>query len=277
MNASTSLLLLTALGLGASYGALGAAAWLAGRVSATPFLAVGHVAVVGVVVGSLTGLVVDDWLAIAVGLALAGVLAAAVDLVSVERTGADPVARVISLAVAAAVVAGWAGRVLGATTAAPGGGSLAADSTRALVGGVLLTAVLAATIGWTDAGRRIRLVGSAPEVAELSGVGARRVRLVTMAVAGVVAALSARLIAPIVFVGLPQAAGLTLRAVVVAMLAGRARPAWIVGGGLGLGLVDVVGQQLWQAGGGDVAVAVAALLALLLRGQAGRQAWERVW
>jgi branched-chain amino acid transport system permease protein len=137
--------------------------------------------------------------------------------------------------------------------------------------------VLAALVGHTRWGRRLRVVGASPAAAERSGSSPAVVRSGALARWGAVAVLAGLLIAPVTFVGVGQAAPLTVRGVAAAALLGPGGPRWAVPGGLALGAVEAVSQSVWPRAGGEVGVAMLVVLLLVWRGSERSQAWGRAW
>jgi ABC-type uncharacterized transport system permease subunit len=106
----------------------------------------------------------------------------------------------------------------------PALGPLDPAVTTALALGVPAVAVLALLLARTRWGRRVRLVGGSTAAAERAGVSPPRVRAQALAVGGAATVLAGLLIAPVVFVGTGQAAGLTVRGVAAAALLGTGGP-----------------------------------------------------
>lgn len=270
--------LATGIALGVVYGLVGAAVATVASATRTLHLAVGAILVTGVVAReALVAAGAPEALALPAALLLGGALSAALEpLVLRPLRGALP--RLVGLAVAAAVIEGATARTFGSRTLAPDpvlpG---AAPVTTAILLGVPLVLLLALAVHRTRWGRQLRLVGGSAAAAVRGGIHPGRIRSSSLAVAGVVAILAGVLVAPIVFVGAGQGAGLTLRAVAAALLFGRRAPLWAVPGGLALGLVEAVvlrfGAGPWPA----VAVAFLVVGVLAARGHDEDRSWGRAW
>lgn len=279
-------LLATALGLGAAYAAVGAAVAIVAAATRTLHLAVGQVLVAGVLgwavlaspaVGVAPVVAVAG--ALLVGAGVSGLLG---PLLLARLPSGTPV--LLGLVVAAGLLEVGVVRVLSARPVAvppllglPAVGPLPGATVTALLLGVPLTLGAAWLLHRTRAGRAVRLVGASPDAAAAVGRDPLRVRTVAFAGAGVVAVVAGLLAAPLVTVGAPQAAGLTVRAVAAGVLFGTRRPAWALAAGLALGAAETVGGTLWPAAGAEVAVAALVVCVLVVRGDEGRRSWGRAW
>lgn len=268
----------TALALGVVYGLVGAAVATVASATRTLHLAVGAILVTGVVArGTLVGVGLADTLAIPVALLLGAALSAVLEPL-VLRPLRSELARLVGLAVAAAVLEAVTARTFGSRTLAPAPLLPSVDPVvTALLLGIPLVLLLALVVQRTRWGRRLRLVGGSSGAAVRGGIDPGRIRTSALAVAGVAAVLAGLLVAPIVFVGAGQGAGLTLRAVAAALLFGRRAPLWAVPGGLALGLVEAVvlrvGAGPWPA----IAVAALVVTVLAVRGHDEERSWGRAW
>jgi branched-chain amino acid transport system permease protein len=276
----------TALASGVAYALIGAGVAVVATATRTLHLAVGQVLVAGVLVqlvltSAVLGvpLVAAALLAVAVGALLSAALE---PLVLARLPGGLP--WLVGLVVAAGVLDAALARGITARTFRPGPlvdlpamGPLEPEVTTALVLGVPAVALLAAVVARTRWGRRVRLVGGSTAAAERAGVSPSRVRAQSLAVGGAATVLAGLLIAPVVFLGTGQAAGLTVRGVAAAALLGSGGPAWALAGGLLLGAVEVAGGAAWPQAGGELAVAALVVGVLAARGGEHLRAWGRTW
>jgi len=154
-----------------------------------------------------------------------------------------------------------------------------------LTGMAVLTAVLvpvlvvglAAFLRYTTLGKSIRAAASNPDVARLCGISVTRVSAVTWALAGTLSAVSAVLQAPtqpsfnVAMLG-PYLLMLTLGA---AAFGAFVSLPWALGGGLVLGVLSaIVSAETSNAATAEVAVFLAILLVVLVRGRAIAQAFS---
>lgn len=270
--------LATALALGVVYGLVGAAVATVASATRTLHLAVGAVLVSGVVArGAVVGIGLPDVLAIPAALLLGSALSAVLEPL-VLRPLRSQLARLVGLAVAAAVLEAATARIFGSRALAPPPLLPGADPVAtALLLGVPLVLLLALVVQRTRWGRRLRLVGGSSGAAVRAGIHPGRTRTSALAVAGIVAVAAGLLVAPIVFVGAGQGAGLTLRAVAAALLLGRRAPLWAVPGGLALGLVEAVVLRVGAGPWPEIAVAALVVTVLAVRGHDEERSWGRAW
>lgn len=284
--------LVTGLALGAVYALVGAAVATVATATRTLHLAIGSVLVAGVLVDLVLAVEVVTGLPPVVAFLAAVVAGAAMSALALPLV-LWPLPRGLAWLVGFAVLGGaidaLAARTLGTRTVAPqplvdlgweGSGALAgvdAAVVTALVVGAPVAALLALAVARTRWGRRLRVVGGSEEAARPGGIDPARVHLGALAVAGGLAVLAGMLVAPIVFVGVGQAASLTVRGVAAAALLGRGGPGWALPAGLLLGLSEAAAQQAWPAAGGEVAVAVVIVGVLVVRGSEAHRAWGRAW
>jgi branched-chain amino acid transport system permease protein len=276
----------TALASGVAYALIGAGVAVVATATRTLHLAVGQVLVAGVLAQLVLGsaalgvpLVAAALLAVTVG----ALLSAALEPLVLARLPRG-LPWLVGLVVAAGVLDAALARGITARTFRPGAlvelpaiGPLDPEVTTALVLGVPAVALLAAVVARTRWGRRVRLVGGSTAAAERAGVSPSRVRAQALAVGGAATVLAGLLIAPVVFVGTGQAAGLTVRGVAAAALLGSGGPAWALAGGLLLGMVEVAGGAAWPQAGGELAVAALVVGVLAARGGEHLRAWGRTW
>ncbi len=269
--------LTTGLGIGIAYGLLGAAAAVASRATRTLHLAIGPAVVLGALVHLV--LVADGRpvaLALAAGVAVGALASAAVEPLVLRWLDDDGPLRPVGTFVVGAVLATVGARTLGARTVRPTPLLDLPDEVAALVVGLPLAAALAWLLARSRFGAAVRVVGGSPEAARQAGRSVSLVRATALALAGVVGVLAALLAAPMTLLGIPQAAGLTLRAVAAAWLADD-RPLVAVLVGLGFGLAEAVLGGVLPGSGADLAVAVVVVVALVARGADSGRAWGRAW
>ncbi|MBW3662912.1 MAG: hypothetical protein KY469_07410 [Actinobacteria bacterium] len=287
-----AVLVSTALALGAAYALVGVAVSTVALATRTLHLAVGPILVVGVLVRLLLGVTevvgVPDVVAVLAGLTVGALLSALLEPLVLGRLR-DGLPWLIGLVVAAAVLETAAARWLatrafrpqplvgGEGTVELGGAVIGVPLVVALLIGLPTAVVLAVIVRHTRWGRRLRVVGASPPTAERSGFSPAVVRASVLALCGAVAVLAGLLIAPVTFVGVGQAAPLTVRAVAAAALLGPGGPRWAVPGGFALGAVEAVAQSAWPRAGGEVGVAVLVVALLVWRGSERSQAWGRAW
>lgn len=268
----------TAVALGVVYGLVGAAVATVATAARTLHLAIGPILVTGVVARLVLGAVgVPAPAAIAVAVAVGALLSALLEPL-VLRPLRRGLPQLVGLAVAAAVLEVATARTLGTRTlrSLPVLADLEPVAAAVLVGAPLVL-LLAAAVHRTRWGRRLRLVGGSPAAAERAGISPGRTRMSALAVAGAVAVVAGLLVAPIVFVGGPQSAGLTLRAVAAALLLGRRAPLWAVPGGFALGLAETVALRFGSAHVPEIAVGVLVVAVLAIRGHDEERSWGRPW
>lgn len=279
---------LSGIGVGVAYGLVAAAIAIASRATRTLHLAIGPV----VVLGALVHLILQAdgrapvLVTLAAGAAVGAVGSAAIEpLVLRPLSGAT--ARAVGTFVVGAIVAVGAAQTLGARTVRPAPlldvGDRVIAGTRidgAAIAAMVVALPAVALLGWVLArtrwGARVRLVGGPPAAATRVGVRPGMVRLQALALAGAVGTVAVVLAAPMTLIGLPQAAGLTLRAVAAAFVA-RDRPYAALGVGIVMGVSEAMVQSAAPAIGGDGAVALVVLIALLARGGEHAQSWGRTW
>jgi branched-chain amino acid transport system permease protein len=276
----------TALASGAAYALIGAGVAVVATATRTLHLAVGQVLVAGVLAQLVLGSAASP-----VPLAVAGLLAVATGAILSAALEPLVLARLprglpwlVGLVVAAGVLDAALARGITARTFRPDPvldlpalGALDPAVTTALALGVPAVALLALLVARTRWGRRVRLVGGSTDAAERAGVSPSRVRAQALAAGGAATVLAGLLIAPVVFVGTGQAAGLTVRGVAAAALLGSGGPAWALAGGLLLGAVEVAGGAAWPQAGGELAVAALVVGVLAARGGEHLRAWGRTW
>jgi branched-chain amino acid transport system permease protein len=266
--------LTTALALGVVHAALGVAVVAVTRVTGTLHLAIGPVVVAAGLAGSAAAaLGASAPLALAVA-AVAGVVGS-IALTPVLAGSDDPTVRLIGLLVAGGVLELGTARLLGGAARRPP--PLLGDDpvVAALAVGGPLVAVLAVALTRSRWGRRLRLVGGSPTAAERIGVDPRRTVVVTLAVAGVVAAVAAALIAPVGALGVGDGLGLTLRGTAAAVVLGGRGAGRAAAGGALIGAVEAAALALPSASAPDLVVA-AVVVAVLLAAPSTR-GWERTW
>lgn len=286
MSAGLPTLVGAAVALGAAYGAVGAAVSLVAVATRTLHLAVGQLAVAGVLVHLLlTSPVVGVPVVLALPLAIlvGAALSAALGPVVLDRVPGGATA-LVGLVVAAGLLELLVVRTVTARPVAtsplldlPAAGPLPGATVVALVIGVPLAGAASLVLHRTRAGRAVRLVGGAPAAAAAVGRDPVRVRAAALAGAGAVAVVAGLLAAPVVTLGTAQAAGLTVRAVAAGVLFGTTRPGRAVAGGLLLGAAEVAGGAWWPAAGAELAVAAVVVAVLVARGDGSRTAWGRAW
>lgn len=284
--------LAAAMTLGIGYALVGIAVVAVARATRALHLAVGPVLVLGVVVSLALGSVgLGAWPSLLLAMLVCGLVSAAMEPLVLRpmRASGDVLLTLVGLAVAAAIIETAAGRWLTAQSVRPdplvGGGAavelgaitLPAGTVAAVVIGVPVAVLLGVAITATGWGRRLRVVGSAPQAARVAGISPTRIRLSALAVSGVVAALAGALLAPISSIGVGQGGGLTVRGVAAAILLGFRGPTGAVVAGLALGAVEAVAQGAWPAAGGAVAVSAVVVLVLSVRGGERTRPWERRW
>lgn len=268
----------TAIALGVVYGLVGAAVATVATAARTLHLAVGPILVTGVVARSvLVTAGLPEVVAVVAAVVIGALLSALLEPL-VVRPLREGLAQLVGLGIAAAVLEAGTARLFGSRTLRPDVLLGDVDPVVAAVAlGAPLVLVLAAAVQRSRWGRRLRLVGGSPDAAARAGVDPARVRASALAVAGAVAVLAGLLVAPIVFVGGGQGAGLTLRAVAAALLLGRRAPLWAVPGGLALGLVEAVALRTTTAHWPEVAVGALVLAVLVVRGHDEERSWGRPW
>ena len=273
----------TAVALGVAYGVIGVAVAVVAAATRSLFLAVGAVATAGLTSALLLGVTevtgVPGPVALLTGVAVGAALGAALGPVVLARRPAG-VTWLVGFVVAAGAIEALLLRTVGGRAVRPDPlldlGGLGAVGTAVLVG-----LPVAAACTWVVVrsrwGARARIAGSSPAAAERAGIRVLGIRSAALAVAGAAAVLAAALAAPVVPLGPAQAASLTVRGIAAAALLGRAGPAWAIPGGLALGVAEAVGQRVWPAAGGEVAVALVVVGVLAFRGSEGMRAWGRAW
>lgn len=272
------------LALGAVYGLVGVAVAVAAVATRTLFLAVGPVLVAGVLTRfALATVGVPDGLATLAGIA-GGAAAGALLAPAVVELFGRAVDRLLGMAAAGVVIEVASARWLGTATLRPepllelpAAGPVQGDVVTALVLGIPLALALAAALRVTRWGRRVRIVGGSDAAAEQSGIPPAVVRAGALAVAGAVAVTAGLLAAPIALVRAGQGAVFTVTGVAAALLLSRRGVAWALPAGLAIGLAEAVGQSLWPAAGGQVAIGIVVLGALAVVGPPTRAAWQRAW
>jgi len=281
--------ILAGIAVGLATGLVAAGAALVARATRTLHLAVGSIVVTGLLVHlTLSAPPINAPLVVALGV---GCLVAALLSAALEPLVLTPlrtaVGRLLGLAAAGAIVAALTGRVLGARTIRPAplvtvdgfevaGVTVDPAVVAALVIGLPGALLLASASERTRWGRQIRLVGSSPAAAARIGISPGWVRAGALAVSGVVGVIAMAAAAPITFAGLPQAAGLTLAAAAIVVLA-EDRPSRAVGVGIVLGVIEALGQSAWPAAGGEVVTGLVVLAALVVRGGEHMRSWGRAW
>lgn len=281
-----SALIGAALALGVSYALLGAAVAVVARTTRTLQLAVGQVALAGVLVALVLAsavIAVPTVLAVLAGLAVGAGLSAVLGPLILERLPRG-LAWLVGLVVVAGTLDAVLVRVFGAVTLRPAPllplpPVAGIDPAVVVAVGLGLPAVvgLAWLAGPTRLGRRLRLVGGSDAAAVRAGVDPAHLRAGALAIGGAAAVLAGLLAAPILFVGPAQAAGLTVRGIAAAVLVGRGSPGWAVAGGLLLGAAEAFGSSVWPAAGGEVAVAALVVGLLAWRGGEHLTGWGRAW
>jgi branched-chain amino acid transport system permease protein len=277
----------TGLALGAVYALVGTAVATVAIAARTLHLAIGAVLAAGTLLAlSLAGAELIGFprgVAVPVAVLAGATVSAALAPLLLRRLPRG-LAWLVGLAVAGAAVEALAARTLGAGTfradplvVLPAIGPVDGAVVTALLLGLPAALLLAVATAWTRWGRRLRLVGGSDDAARLGGIDPERTRTVAFALAGAVAVLAGLLVAPVSFVGVGQAASLTVRGVAAAALFGRDQPGWALPAGLGLGLAEAAALALWPIAGGDVAVAVVVVVILVVRGSDARQVWGRTW
>ena len=275
----------TALTLGVAYALVGAGVAVVATATRTLHLAVGQVLVAATLVQLVLGSAVlglPRGVTVLAALLGGALLSAALEPL-VLRPLPSGLAWLVGLVVAGGVLDAALARWVTPGTFRPDPllalpiAGLDTAVTSAIVVGLPATAALAVVLVATRWGRRARLVGGSTDAAERAGVSPSRVRAQALALGGAVTALAGLLIAPVVFVGTGQATGLTLRGVAAAALVGAGGPAWALVGGLLLGAVEVAGGAVWLEAGGEVAVAMAVLAVLVVRGGDHLRDWGRAW
>lgn len=271
-------LLATAIALGVVYGLIGAAVATVATATRTLHLAVGPILVAGVVLrAALVAVGIPELVAVPAALALGALLSALLEPLVLQPLR-DSLARLVGLAVAAAVLEAATARLFGSRTLRPEGvlGDIDPVVTAVAIGAPLVL-LLAAAVEHSRWGRRLRLVGGNPAAAGRAGIHPGITRASALAVAGAVAVLAGLLVAPIVFVGGGQGPGLTLRAIAAALLLGRRAPLWAVPGGLALGVVETLALRLAPAHWPEIAVGALVVGLLALRGHDEERSWGRPW
>ncbi|MGW8483023.1 branched-chain amino acid ABC transporter permease [Microbacterium sp. NPDC055903] len=263
---------------GAIYGALALAIVLVYRASRTLNFAQGELALLGAYVSwQLTAWDVPIWVALAISMAALAALS-----VGVERMLVRPLVRrhqhlpliIVTLGMMISINAliGWAWTYQ--TKEVPalfGDGSLAFGSiavSRQDIGiliTVLLAALaLAAVLGFTRAGLRMRAAVSAPESAELSGISTGRTMAIGWGVAGAVGALAGTLIAPELFLHPGMMAPVLIYAFAAATLGGLESPIGAIVGGLLVGVVENLAGTYIPAIGSEIKQVVALLIIVVV-------------
>lgn len=286
-----AVVLTTALALGAAYALVGVAVSIVALATRTLHLAIGPILVVGVLVRLVLGselVGVPDALAIALGLFAGAALSASLEPLVLGRLRSG-LPWLVGLVVAAAAVETVGARWLATRSFRPapllgghgvvdiGGSVVAVPVLVALAVGLPAAVALAVVVRNTRWGRRLRVVGAEPAAAERSGFAPARIRAGALALCGAVAVLAGLLIAPFTFVGVGQAAPLTVRAVAAAAILGPGGPRWAIPGGLALGAAEAIAQSWWPRAGGEVAVAIVVVALLVWRGNDRSQEWGRAW
>ena len=132
----------------------------------------------------------------------------------------------------------------------------------------VLTVALAMFFGLTRIGLASRAVAENEDAAEFCGVSARFVSLAVWVLAGLLAALSAMLIAPTRPLVLQSALGpsLMVRALAAAVIGGFASPLLVFAGGIGIGVLEtLVSWNYPQGGTVDLVLFIVIAGALLVR------------
>lgn len=295
-------LLTSGMALGTAYGLLGVGVSLVTLATRTLQLAVGPILVAGVLTRLYLGILgVPAAAAIAAGLLVAASLSAVLEPVVLHalddsrgRAGrshgtdaATTVRWLVGFAVAGAAVELAVARWLGTRQLRPdpilaidvsiAGRQLEAAVVGAVVLGGLLAAGLAVVVTRTGLGRRLRVVGSSPVAAAVSGIPPRLTRAGVLAVGGAAACVAGLLIAPLAFVGVGQGTLFTVRAVAAALLLGVGGPPRALAGGLTLGFAEAAGASLAPEWGGTGAVATVVVVVAAWRGDDLARAWGRPW
>lgn len=270
------------LAVGVCYAVIASAVTIAAVATRTLHLAIGTVAAAGLVVtlgasvGAVTGL--PAWAGLLLGMLVGGLLSAAVYLAAAWRR-TDPTTVLVGIVVAAALV--------DAALAALGSGrSVRPDplvasevlppAAVAIGVGLLVAVGLQGILRATRFGRRLRIAGASVPAAERLGIRVTGIRVGAFGLAGAAATLAAVLAAPILTFGPAQAAALTVRGVAAAAIA-TGGPVGAIGGGVVLGLAEVLGQRAWPAAGGPTAVTVVVIGVLVVRGAEAARQWGRSW
>lgn len=282
MNALSSLVG-PALALGVAYAVVGVAVAVVVAATRSLFLAVGAVATAGLAVALVLGVTevtqVPGPVALAAGLAAGAALGGLLGPVVLARRPAG-VVWPVGFVVAAGVIEALLLRTVGGRAVRPDP-LLTLPGIDAVGTAVVVGLPVALAVTWLVTrsrwGHRVRIAGSSPSAARRAGIRVLGIRSAALALAGAAAVLAAALAAPVVPLGVAQAAGLTVRGVAAAALLGRAGPVWALPGGLALGVAEAVGQRLWPAAGGEVTVAVIVVAVLAARGAEGTRTWGRAW
>lgn len=272
-----------ALALGVAYAVVGVAVAVVAAATRSLFLAVGAVATAGLTVALLLGVTelthVPGPVALAAGLLVGALLGAALGPVVLARR---PVGVVwpVGFVVAAGAIEALVLRTVGGRAVRPDP-LLDLPVVGAVGTAVVVGLPVALAIAWaverTRWGRRLRIAGASPPAAARAGIRVLGIRSAALGLAGAAGVLAAALAAPVVPIGPAQAAGLTVRGVAAAAVLGRGGPAWALPAGLVLGGAEAIGQRVWPAAGGEVAVAAVVVGLLVWRGPDAARAWGRAW
>ncbi len=143
-----------------------------------------------------------------------------------------------------------------------------------VVGGAALTLVITLFYRRTTLGLAMRAASIDPQGAATIGIDVARMRTLTFAMGGVLGALAAVLVAPMVALDFHTGMGLTLKGFAAAVLGGLTNPLGAIVGGLTIGLLEAFAVSVVSSGYKDV-ISFSLLIAVMLllpNGMLGRAA-----
>jgi len=119
------------------------------------------------------------------------------------------------------------------------GGAMPRQGLALVIVGLVATLAVTAFLQHSRFGRQMHATAENPDMSALLGIDIGRIRLVSFGIAGVLGALGAVLLVPLVSVDYQTGLGMTLRGFIAAALAGMS-PTIAVASGLGLGLAEAL-------------------------------------
>lgn len=136
-----------------------------------------------------------------------------------------------------------------------------------LAGGIAILIIIGLSLflNFTEQGRAIRATSQNRLGAELVGINTRAIHGLVFGIGTVAAMASGFILMPMLFAIPDIGPGFTLKAFVVTVLGGMGNIAGAIGGGLLLGIVEVLGASYLSSGYRDAYGLLAFLLVLLLR------------
>jgi branched-chain amino acid transport system permease protein len=117
------------------------------------------------------------------------------------------------------------------------GGALPLQGMPLVVFGVGLSAAVAYLLSATRSGKELLATAEDPYAAELLGINVDRARFIAYVISGLLGALAAILLVPLIAIDFQSGLAMTLRGFIAAAISGMS-PAGVVASGLGLGLFE---------------------------------------